>query len=340
MIVLCRASLEDDHNLVTTERRTSWVASLLGFAAADGTRVATAVAGIARARIRDAATGDVVYSVDTDSVPPALVVSIETREGTAPPVTVREALPSSARVLLTFEHLDRIRRTLEAEAAGEFQSRLSTTAHELRTPLNSIVGLCDLLDRRGRFEETAYIRQAALDLRELVDDLLDLAKLEAGKTAVRPERIVINDVFGALRAMLQPLVADRGVGLHFDCEPGLPPLVSDRARISQLLRNLIANALTFTERGDVRVSARRAGGEAIAFDVTDTGRGIAPEHQAQIFEEFSQVDSGPDAKEGGSGLGLTLARRLAERLGGSLTVRSTPGVGSTFTLTLPTRAAA
>lgn len=246
----------------------------------------------------------------------------------------RELEETNRGVVALYAELDD--RAEHLRRATELKSRfLFNTTHEFRTPVNSILGLCELLDAHGRFEETNYIRQAARDLRELVDDLLDLAKVEAGKSTVRPAAVVVDDVFGALRGMLKPLLRNQSVALVFDAEPGLPPLFSDGPKLSQILRNLIANALKFTERGEVRVTAQSAGDHMIAFVVADTGAGIAPEHQALIFDEFAQVEGRVEGAEGGSGLGLPLARRLAEVLGGTLTVESAVGSGSRFTLSVP-----
>jgi len=246
----------------------------------------------------------------------------------------RELEDTNRGVVALYAELDD--RAEHLRRATELKARfVSNTTHEFRTPLNSILGLCDLLDRRGTFEETGYIRRAAQDLRELVDDLLDLARVDSGKTLVRHEPIDVDDIFGALRGMLRPLLRNQSVALMFDAAPDLPPIVTDGAKVSQILRNLISNALKFTERGEVRVTARPGDGDTIAFVVADTGRGIAAEHLSLIFDEFAQVEARSDAREGGSGLGLPLARRLAELLGGRLTVESALGAGATFTLILP-----
>jgi signal transduction histidine kinase len=242
----------------------------------------------------------------------------------------RELEDTNRGVVALYAELDD--RAEHLRRAAELKSRfVSNTTHEFRTPVNSILGLCDLLDRRGDFEETRYIRDAARDLRELVDDLLDLARVEAGKTTVRRETVVITELFGALRGMLKPLLRNQSVALVFDAAPEVPAIVTDGAKVSQILRNLLSNALKFTERGEVRVSVRAAGSGTIEFSVADTGRGIAPEDLPVIFEEFAQVTP----IRGASGLGLPLARRLAELLGGSLRVVSTLNAGSTFTLALP-----
>ena len=237
------------------------------------------------------------------------------------------------------EKADHLRR------ADELKSRfLSNMTHEFRTPVNSILGLSNLLleDRQqaGREPdpEVLYIRKAAEQLSELVNDLLDLAKVEAGKTVVRPAEFGVENLFGALRGMLRPLLLNQSVSLVFEDVAGLPPLYTDEGKVSQILRNLISNALKFTERGEVRVSAQPPDDDGFAmFSVADTGIGIAPEDQPRIFEEFTQVEHRLQAQVRGTGLGLPLSRRLAELLGGTLTVESQPGIGSTFTLRVPAR---
>jgi signal transduction histidine kinase/CheY-like chemotaxis protein len=235
------------------------------------------------------------------------------------------------------EKADHLRR------ADELKSRfLSNMTHEFRTPVNSILGLSNLLmedrqrDGREPEPEVLYIRKAAEQLSEIVNDLLDLAKVEAGKTVVRPVEFKVENLFGALRGMLRPMLLNQSVSLVFEDADALPPLSTDEGKLSQILRNLLSNALKFTERGEVRVSA--AGPDAngmMSFAVADTGIGIAPDDQPRVFEEFAQVEHPLQRHVRGTGLGLPLSRRLAELLGGTLTVTSELGVGSTFVVTVP-----
>jgi signal transduction histidine kinase/DNA-binding response OmpR family regulator len=236
------------------------------------------------------------------------------------------------------EKADHLRR------ADETKSRfLSNMSHEFRTPLNSIQALSRLLlgESDGpltseQARQVNFITKAAVDLTALVDDLLDLAKIEAGKTEVRPIEFNVNNLFSALRGMLRPLLVGEGVRLVFD-EPETPlELFTDEGKVSQILRNFISNAIKFTERGEVRVSATLSqDGRAISFAVTDTGIGISPQYQETIFEEFTQIPSPLQAKVKGTGLGLPLCRRLARLLGGEVNVTSEVGVGSVFAATLP-----
>jgi CheY-like chemotaxis protein len=214
--------------------------------------------------------------------------------------------------------------------------------HEFQTPLNSILALTRLLLDRADGELTdeqetqvRFIRQASQDLSELVADLLDLAKVEAGKVTVRPASFTVSDLFGALRGLMRPLQTNDAVALTFDAADGSAPLFTDEGKVSQVLRNYISNALKFTERGQVRVIAQVNGDGTITFAVADTGIGIAAKDQGRLFHEFGQVPNPLQSRVRGTGLGLSLSKRLAELLGGSVGVESTPGIGSTFTLRIP-----
>jgi signal transduction histidine kinase/CheY-like chemotaxis protein len=244
-------------------------------------------------------------------------------------------------VLALYAELDEKAESLRR--ADHTKSRfLSDMGHEFRTPVNSILALTRLLeeaslDADGR-KQVSLIRRAAEDLESLVNDLLDLAKIEAGKIDVRPAEFEVTNLFSALRGMLRPLLLNRSLSLVFDEPEGLPPMYNDEGKVAQILRNFISNALKFTEAGEIRVSASLAGGDtAIMFCVADTGLGIAPEDQELIFEEFTQVDNPRQGLQKGTGLGLPLTRKLATLLGGRVGVRSSPGVGSTFWAEIPIR---
>jgi signal transduction histidine kinase/CheY-like chemotaxis protein len=237
------------------------------------------------------------------------------------------------------EKADHLRR------ADDMKSRfLSNMSHEFRTPLSSIRALCKLLLERVDGELTVeqdkqvrFIQQGAESLAELVDDLLDLAKIEAGKIEIRPAKCEVGEMFSALRGMLRPLLVSTTVDLVFE-DPSAPiELYTDEAKLSQILRNFISNALKFTERGEVRVAARLEDEGMLRLLVKDTGLGVAPEHQQVIFEEFSQVNNRLQNKVKGTGLGLPLCRRLATLLNGRVDLDSTPGLGSTFSVVVPLR---
>jgi signal transduction histidine kinase/CheY-like chemotaxis protein len=245
-------------------------------------------------------------------------------------------------VVALYAELDE--RTEHLRRADEIKTRfISNLSHEFRTPVNSIQALTRLLlDRTDgdltseQERQVSFIRRAADALGELVNDLLDLAKVEAGKIVVQPVDFEVENLFGALRGMLRPLIVSESVNLVFEEPEGVPTLRTDEAKVSQILRNFVSNALKFTERGEIRVSARLLpGGETVAFAVADTGIGIAPEDQERIFHEFTQIDSALQRRVKGTGLGLPLCRKLAALLGGSVVLESTPGVGSIFTAIVP-----
>jgi signal transduction histidine kinase/CheY-like chemotaxis protein len=228
--------------------------------------------------------------------------------------------------------------------ASELKSRfLSNMTHEFRTPLNSILSLARmLLDRMDgelapeQERQVFYIKRAATELSELVNDLLDLAKVEAGKIVIRSVEFQVAELFGALRGMLRPLLAhNASVNLVFDEPAGIPPLNTDESKVSQILRNFISNALKYTEQGEVRVSARLEPNDRVTFSVRDTGIGIAPEDESRIFEEFAQVEGPHQSHSKGTGLGLPLSKKLAELLGGEISMRSDVSRGSIFSVTIP-----
>jgi signal transduction histidine kinase/CheY-like chemotaxis protein len=249
----------------------------------------------------------------------------------------RELEDTNRGVVALYAELDE--RADHLRRADDVKTRfLSNMTHEFRTPLNSILALARLLLERVDGELSAeqerqiyFIRKSAESLSELVNDLLDLAKVEAGKIVVRPAEFEVRDLFGALRGMLRPLLLNTSVNLVFEEPEGIPPLCTDEGKVSQILRNFISNALKFTEQGEVRVSAQlSADGQQVVFSVADTGIGIAPEHQSMIFQEFAQIENPLQRKVRGTGLGLPLSKKLAELLGGFISVASRPGLGSTF----------
>jgi signal transduction histidine kinase len=233
----------------------------------------------------------------------------------------------------------------ELRRASELKTRfLSNMSHEFRTPLNSILALTRLLLARTDGDLTAeqekqvrFIANAAVGLTDLVNDLLDIAKVEAGKLEVKPSRFTVSDLFGALRGLLRPLKANEDVELIFEEPSGVPILFNDEGKVTQILRNFISNALKYTSAGAIRVSALFKEPNRILFAVQDTGIGIPKEFQDLIFQEFEQVPGIFQAKHKGTGLGLPLSRRLAELLRGTVAVDSAPGNGSTFFLDLPAR---
>lgn len=252
----------------------------------------------------------------------------------------RELEDTNRGVVALYAELDE--RADHLRRADELKTRfLSNMTHEFRTPVNSILALTALLaDRLGgppeQKDEVYYIRKSAQQLSDIVDDLLDIAKVEAGKIEVRPAAFEINALFGALRGMLRPLLVNQSLALVFEEADDLPPIYSDESKISQILRNFISNALKYTEHGVVRVSARLTPErDAVEFAVSDTGIGIPEQDLARVFDEFVQIENPLQRRVKGTGLGLPLSKRLAELLGGTIAVQSTLGLGSTFSVTIP-----
>jgi signal transduction histidine kinase/CheY-like chemotaxis protein len=234
------------------------------------------------------------------------------------------------------ERADYLRRASELKS-----SFLSNMSHEFRTPLNSMLALTRmLLDRMDgeltpeQERQLRFIQKSANELSDMVNDLLDLAKVEAGRLEVKPKSFEVADLFGALRGMLKPLLADGSLNLIFETADGLPTLYTDEQKVSQVLRNFISNAIKFTPSGEVRVTASQVGAQ-IEFAVTDTGIGISQSDQGIIFEEFAQIDSSLQKRVKGTGLGLPLSRKLAQLLGGRVEVLSAVGEGSTFKFIVP-----
>jgi signal transduction histidine kinase len=238
-------------------------------------------------------------------------------------------------------------RAAALREVSELKSRfLSYMSHEFRTPLGSIRSIARiLLDRldgplSGEQErQVQFIQSSAAELTDMVNDLLDLAKVEAGRITISPAWFEMVDLFAALRGMFKPIISSEAhVALIFEDPVGVTRLYSDDKKLSQILRNFISNALKFTQRGEVRVSATAGEGNTVTFAVADTGIGIPAEHLKAIFEDFVQVDSPIQKRLRGTGLGLSLSKKLAEVLGGSVAVTSEPGLGSTFSVTIPAEA--
>ncbi|MFN3770612.1 MAG: response regulator [Ectopseudomonas guguanensis] len=237
-------------------------------------------------------------------------------------------------------------RAEELQRASRYKSEfLANMSHELRTPLNSSLILAKLLaenaggnlnDEQVKFAESIY--SAGNDLLNLINDILDIAKVEAGKLEVRPERTPLASMLESLRDVFTPLAGERGLSFTIEQQDELPQtLFTDRQRAEQILRNLLSNAFKFTDRGGVTLSVSRRDADYLAFAVRDTGIGIAADQQQAIFEAFRQADGTTNRRYGGTGLGLSISRDLAGLLGGSISVSSVPGEGSLFTLLLPER---
>lgn len=235
-------------------------------------------------------------------------------------------------------------RADELQRSSKYKSEfLANMSHELRTPLNSSLILAKLLaenptenltQEQVKFAESIY--SAGNDLLNLINDILDISKVEAGKLEVRPENSSVSRLVDGLRGMFQPLASEKNLDFIVEVQPGTPTMLfTDRQRLEQILKNLLSNAIKFTESGTVSMIVSRQPGAGIVFTVRDSGIGIAPEHQQSIFEAFRQADGTTNRRYGGTGLGLSISRDLAALLGGSISVTSAPGQGSIFSLVLP-----
>jgi signal transduction histidine kinase len=232
----------------------------------------------------------------------------------------------------------------EAEAASRAKSQfLASVSHELRTPLNAIIGYSELLK-----EEIADlgVAQLAGDLTRieasgrlllaLINDILDLSKIEAGKMEIHAETFALGPLLDEVTATVGPLVEKRANTLVVEGAADVGQLHADRTKLTQMLLNLLSNASKFTERGTITLGVRRTNG-LMEFVVRDTGIGMTQEQMGRLFQAFSQAEASTASKYGGTGLGLAITRRFSELMGGGVTVSSTPGAGSVFTLTLPAK---
>jgi signal transduction histidine kinase len=244
--------------------------------------------------------------------------------------------------------IERTRELQEAnrqlEAASRHKSEfLANMSHELRTPMNAIIGFTRLVMRRSQdvlaprqYENLEKILVSAEHLLSLINDVLDLAKVEAGRTEVYPVEFVLGPMLAECLHTVEPLLKGEQVRLVHEVAADLPTLYTDRDKVKQILMNLLSNAIKFTHAGTIALTAR-SHKDRIIMAVADTGIGIPEEALAHIFEEFRQVDSSTTREYGGTGLGLAISRQFARLMGGDITVQSSVGVGSAFTLTLPQR---
>ncbi len=224
---------------------------------------------------------------------------------------------------------------------------LATMSHELRTPLNSILGFSDVLgaidsldEKQKRYVEN--IQTSGRMLLDMINNILDLAKLESGKTDVTLSDFSLEQIIGAQCDMARPLTEKKNINLDIELEPGLPEMRQDQARLQQVLNNLLSNAIKFTpEGGRIKISARRTTGDQLVLEVSDTGVGIAEEYIGTIFQKFRQAGISPADDDAmtreytGTGLGLSIVKEICRLLGGEISVQSNLGKGSTFTVRLP-----
>jgi signal transduction histidine kinase len=264
----------------------------------------------------------------------------------------RSGLSGRLIVLRDVSERARIEQALQdakdaAEAANRTKSQfLANVSHELRTPLSGILGSCEILVEEpatpaAMVPDLERIRASGYELLRLIDELLDLSKMEAGRIELSPEPFEVATLVREVAETVRPLAERKEVALDASAAPDPGWVLADRVRLRQVLLNLVANAVKFTERGTVRIDARCEGaagemGTAV-FRVRDTGIGITPEQMERLFQPFVQADASTTRRYGGTGLGLAIAERFCRLMGGSITVESVPGAGSTFTVSLPVR---
>jgi signal transduction histidine kinase len=230
----------------------------------------------------------------------------------------------------------------EVEKANRLKSEfLASMSHELRTPINAIIGYAALL-LEGMFGQLSEQQREPLDrsraaadhLRALIDDILDLAKIEAGKMQFTLEKLALAEVMQEASQQMEPMIRRKSLSYTVDVSQDAPTILSDRTKLKQVLLNLLSNAMKFTNKGGVSIVVRPHA-MGVRIDINDTGIGIKPEHLSVIWEDFRQVDQSRTREFGGTGLGLSITRKLVERLGGTIFVESIVGVGTSFTVMLP-----
>jgi signal transduction histidine kinase len=238
------------------------------------------------------------------------------------------------------------RLTSELASANRHKSEfLTNMSHELRTPLNAVIGFSDVLDQgmvgalnERQAEFVRDIRESGKHLLALINDILDLAKVESGRMELDRSEYYLPDSLRSALALVRERAARHGIGLELDVSEDLGTIVADERKVRQVVLNLLSNAVKFTPDGGRVTLSARPDGDGVEIAVRDTGVGIAPEDQAAVFEEFRQVGTDTSRRQEGTGLGLALARRFVELHGGELRLTSAPGAGSTFSFTLPARA--
>ena len=237
-----------------------------------------------------------------------------------------------------------LKAKVSAEQANQAKSAfLANMSHELRTPLNAIIGFSELVMHRSKdalepkqYQNLEKILVSADHLLALINDVLDLSKIEAGRMDVRPATVNIGTIVDQCLRTVEPLAQTKGLRLSSKVPKQLPELVTDQEKLKQILINLLGNAVKFTQKGSVDLTVDSSN-DLVSFSVSDTGIGIPEEKLPEIFDEFSQVDSTSTREHGGTGLGLSISNRLAELLGGEINAESSLGQGSTFTLSIPTK---
>jgi PAS domain S-box-containing protein len=238
------------------------------------------------------------------------------------------------------------RQAIELEQASALKTQfLANMSHEFRTPLNAMLGYTSMLLQGvagpvdgGIKRQLGRIESNGRHLLTIINEILDISRIEAGRMPLQVSRVSMPELVAEVRAELEPIIMRSKLSVTVDIPKDVKPIVTDRQKVKQILLNLLSNALKFTHQGGVAITARsQVRDRTMTLSVTDSGIGIAPADQDKIFEDFRQLDNSPTRAYGGTGLGLSICRRLAQMIGGRITVQSEVGVGSTFTLTLPTK---
>ncbi len=255
-----------------------------------------------------------------------------------------DAIVTSAMLVSELEHTREELRAAAREAEGASRAKsafVANMSHELRTPLNAIIGYSELLIEQAQGQDLAWaqtdlarIRQAGQHLLSLVNDVLDISKIEAGREELDVEAFPLTDIIGAVVPHCERLARAKGLAFHTTSTGVLGVMTSDARRVRQILLNVLNNACKFTSHGHVSFSVA-AGSDELTFTISDSGIGMTADHQAHLFERFRQADSSTTRLFGGTGLGLHISRSLCELLGGSIRVQSTAGEGTTITILLP-----
>jgi signal transduction histidine kinase len=238
------------------------------------------------------------------------------------------------------------RQAIELEQASALKSQfLANMSHEFRTPLNAMLGYTSMLLQGvggtlepGARKHLSRVESNGRHLLTIINEILDISRIEAGRMPLQLSRFDVPELLAEVKSELEPIILRSKLAVVVDVPKNLPAMFTDRQKVKQILLNLLSNALKFTHRGSVVIKVRRSTRDrTVMLSVSDNGIGIAPADQQKIFEDFRQLDNSPTRAYGGTGLGLSICRRLAQMLGGRITLRSEVGKGSTFTLLLPIR---